>query len=120
MCGFAGILTRDSGAARPEFIAAVQRMTALLARRGPDDEGFGSDPSGHLQLGFRRIAVIDPTPAGHQPMISQDGRSVIAMNGEIYNFQELGRDLEAEGISFRSRADTEVLLEAVNLWGVDA
>lgn len=120
MCGIAGILTADSAAAQREFAAAVRRMAALMARRGPDDEGFWSDPSGYLQLGFRRLAVIDPTPAGHQPMISGDGCSVIVMNGEIYNFEELRRDLEKRGVSFRSRTDTEVLLEALNLWGVDS
>jgi asparagine synthase (glutamine-hydrolysing) len=97
----------------------MQRMTALLKRRGPDDEGFWSDPGGRLQLGFRRLAIIDPSPAGHQPMISADGKSVIVMNGEIYNFRELGRELERAGVILRSKSDTEVLLEGLNRWGID-
>ena len=95
-------------------------MADRMARRGPDDEGFWSDPEGRLQLGFRRLAILDLTPAGHQPMVSADGRSVLMLNGEIYNFQELGKELESAGVVFRSRSDTEVLLEGLNLWGPDA
>ncbi len=117
MCGIAGIWTRDGRAGRPEYADAIRRMTALLARRGPDDEGFWSDTEGHVRLGFRRLAIIDPSPAGHQPMISADGLSAIMLNGEIYNFQDLGRELEAKGVVFRSKSDTEVLLESLNRWG---
>jgi len=120
MCGICGIFTVNKVAMQPEFAQAVRRMTALMKRRGPDDEGYWSDPNGHLQLGFRRLAVIDPSPAGRQPMVSCDGRSVIVFNGEIYNFLELKRKLEQKGIHFRSRTDTEVLLEAFNLWGIEA
>ncbi len=95
-------------------------MTALLERRGPDDQGCWQDPAGRLFLGFRRLAVIDPSPAGHQPMVSGDGRSVIAFNGEIANFRELRHELEQEGTRFRSHGDTEVLLEALNRWGTAA
>lgn len=95
-------------------------MTGMMIRRGPDDEGYWSDPAGRVSLGFRRLAIIDPTPAGHQPMISADGRSVIVMNGEIYNFREIGRGLEGRGIVFRSRSDVEVLLEALTFFGADA
>jgi asparagine synthase (glutamine-hydrolysing) len=94
-------------------------MAGGMARRGPDDEGFWSDPEGRVQLGFRRLAILDLTPAGHQPMISADGRSVLMLNGEIYNFRELGKELEAAGVVFRSRSDTEVLLEGLNRWGVE-
>ena len=120
MCGICGIFTVDKAAGQTEFAEAVRRMTALMRHRGPDDEGYWSDPNGHLQLGFRRLAVIDPSTAGRQPMISGDGRSVIVFNGEIYNFLELRRELEQKGVCFRSRTDTEVLLEAFNLWGIDA
>ena len=119
MCGIAGLWTRDERAGQPEFGDAIRRMTGLLVRRGPDDEGFWSDPSGHLRFGFRRLAIIDPSPAGHQPMVSADGRSVLIMNGEIYNFRELGRELEQSGVVFRSKSDTEVLLEGLNRFGIE-
>ena len=119
MCGITGIWTADASAGRPEFTEAVRRMTRLLVRRGPDDEGHWSDPAGHASFGFRRLAIIDPTPSGHQPMISADGRSVIMLNGEIYNFRELGKELEGHGVVFRSKSDTEVLLEGLNRWGTD-
>jgi asparagine synthase (glutamine-hydrolysing) len=119
MCGIAGILTFGEEAAQPEFRVAVHTMTSLMRRRGPDDEGFWTDPESHLQLGFRRLAILDLTPAGHQPMVSGDGRSVIVFNGEIYNHLELRRELEQAGVQFRSRSDTEVLLEALNHWGVE-
>ncbi len=94
-------------------------MTDLMTRRGPDAEGYWADPEGHIQLGFRRLAILDLTAAGNQPMISSDGRSVLVFNGEIYNFWEIRHELETKGIKFRSRSDSEVLLEALNYWGVD-
>jgi asparagine synthase (glutamine-hydrolysing) len=120
MCGICGILTFDESSRQPAFAGAVQAMAGLMVRRGPDDAGFWTDPDGHLQLGFRRLSILDLTRAGHQPMLSSDNRSVIVFNGEIYNFQELRRALELTGLQFRSRSDTEVLLEALNLWGVAA
>ena len=114
MCGIAGMVAREG-----ETTAAdqVRRMTDTIVHRGPDDEGFWRDPQGHLQLGFCRLAILDLTPAGHQPMVSRDGRSVIVFNGEIYNHLELRHELEQSGARFRSRSDTEVLLEALNRWG---
>jgi asparagine synthase (glutamine-hydrolysing) len=120
MCGINGLFTVDNTSGQPGFGAAVQRMTSLMVRRGPDDEGFWADPDGHLYLGFRRLAILDTSPAGHQPMISTDGRSIIVFNGEIYNFLELRHELEQAGVRFRSRSDTEVLLEALSHWGPDA
>lgn len=120
MCGLCGILTFDEMARQPEFAGAVEAMAGLMVRRGPDDAGFWTDPDGHLQLGFRRLSILDLTRAGHQPMVSADARSIIVFNGEIYNFQELRRELELAGLKFRSRSDTEVLLEALNLWGLAA
>lgn len=120
MCGICGIWTPDESSRRPEYRQAVKNMTALMVRRGPDDEGFWADPHGRLLLGFRRLSILDLTKAASQPMLSTDGRSVIVFNGEIYNFPELRRELEQAGIRFRSRSDTEVLLEALNLWGVEA
>lgn len=119
MCGICGIFTVDRAAKQPEFFRSVQKMASLMIRRGPDYEGFWSDPEGHLQLGFRRLAILDLTRAGHQPMISSDGKSVIVFNGEIYNYMELRHELEQKGIWFHSRSDTEVLLEALNYWGIE-
>lgn len=96
----------------------IDETASLLLRRGPDDGGYWDD--GRCFLGFRRLAILDLTPAGHQPMVSGDGRSVMVFNGELYNFPELKRELESEGVRFRSRSDTEVVLEALNRWGEGA
>ena len=91
-------------------------MTEAIAHRGPDGEGIRRGPLG---FAHRRLAIIDLSPGGHQPM-SSDGRFVLSYNGEIYNFQELRLELEALGHRFRSRSDTEVLLNALIAWGVNA
>ena len=119
MCGICGILTPDGLASRPEYPQAIRAMTAGMERRGPDAEGFWADPAGCLQLGFRRLAVLDLSPAANQPMLSGDGHSVIVFNGELYNYLELRHELERSGVNFRTRSDTEVLLEALNLWGLE-
>lgn len=114
MCGITGVFTN-----RPEVgrhLEAVRRMTGLMTRRGPDDEGFWDDGA-HLALGFRRLAILDLSPAGHQPMESPCGRYVIAFNGEVYNFRELRAELESRGHRFRSSSDTEVVLLALAEWG---
>lgn len=115
MCGIAGIVSLN-GEAVPAVV--IRRMTDLVAHRGPDGEGSYTD--GPVGLGHRRLAIIDLSPAGHQPMMSADGRYVITYNGEIYNFQELRLELEACGKQFRSRTDTEVLLQAFVQWSEDA
>jgi asparagine synthase (glutamine-hydrolysing) len=120
MCGIAGIVSYEGGAKEPSFADSIRVMAGLMRRRGPDDEGFWQAPDGRLQLGFRRLAILDLTAAGHQPMISGDGRSVIVFNGEIYNHKELRAELQQKGVCFRSRSDTEVLLEALSFWGADA
>ncbi len=107
MCGFCGVVNVEG----PSWSSTVDRMTDALERRGPDDAGRWFAPGGGIELGFRRLAVIDPSPAGHQPMVSADGGAVLVFNGEIYNHRELGRELEAAGVRFRSTSDTEVLLE---------
>ncbi len=112
MCGIAGALHADAGAADR---AGVARMVRALSPRGPDGEGISA--SGHAILGHRRLAVVDLSPANCQPMTSADGALVLAYNGEIYNFRELRRELEASGASFRTSGDVEVLLEAYRHWG---
>lgn len=89
----------------------------LMVHRGPDDAGLWSSDDGRVVLGHRRLAIIDPTPAGHQPMVSADGRTVLTYNGEIYNYRELAARLRAEGHVFQSQCDTEVLLAVYQRWG---
>jgi asparagine synthase (glutamine-hydrolysing) len=115
MCGIAGVLHVDG---QPASEAVLRRMTDVIAHRGPDGKGQFVD--GSLGLGHRRLAILDLSPAGHQPMASADGRYVVSYNGEIYNFTELRIELEAKGWMFRSRTDTEVLLGAWVLWGEKA
>lgn len=94
-------------------------MAAALRHRGPDDCDVWVDESVGVALGHQRLAVIDLSVAGHQPMVSADGRFVITYNGEIYNFRLLRTDLQADGCDFRGYSDTEVLLEACALWGIE-
>lgn len=112
MCGIAGVLHTNG---RPASAPIVGRMTESLAHRGPD--GSGLFVQGPVGLGHRRLAIIDPTPAGSQPMGTEDGRLILIFNGEIYNFLELRVELEAHGVQFRSKTDTEVLLRAYDVWG---
>lgn len=115
MCGIAGILHRDG---RPASPIALKRMTDALAHRGPDGEG--SFVNGAVALGHRRLAIIDLSSDGHQPMTSDDGRFVFTYNGEVYNFNELRAQLQARGRRFHSRTDSEVVLHALAEWGTDA
>ena len=98
----------------------IGRMTATLVHRGPDDSGTWTDRECGLALGFRRLAILDLTPSGHQPMVSASGRYVIVFNGEVYNFAELRKELEGPGIAFRGGSDTEVMLAAIEAWGLEA
>ena len=112
MCGIAGIFHIDGA---PASNVLLKRMTDAIAHRGPDGEGHYVD--GDLGLGHRRLAIIDLSEAGHQPMATEDGRYVIAYNGEVYNFSELRIELEAIGHRFHSRTDSEVVLKALAQWG---
>ncbi|HWG74694.1 MAG TPA: asparagine synthase (glutamine-hydrolyzing) [Acidimicrobiales bacterium] len=120
MCGIAGVLDPRWRGTGDELAALAAAMAAPLAHRGPDDEGTWCDPAAGVGLGHRRLAVVDLSPAGHQPMVSADGRWVIAYNGECYNAAELGAALAAEGTRLRGRCDTEVVVEAVAAWGLRA
>jgi asparagine synthase (glutamine-hydrolysing) len=112
MCGIAGMLDLSGG---PASAAVLQRMTDAVAHRGPDGEGHYVD--GPVGLGHRRLAIIDLSPAGRQPMATEDGRFVLTYNGEVYNFRELRTELEAVGVRFHSRSDSEVVLKALACWG---
>jgi asparagine synthase (glutamine-hydrolysing) len=115
MCGIAGIVHLDG---RPVSPAVLQRMTDSIAHRGPDGDGQWIE--GGVGLGHRRLAIIDLSPAGHQPMVSADHRYVLTYNGEVYNFRELRGELQARGYWFRSRTDSEVVLCALAEWGAQA
>jgi asparagine synthase (glutamine-hydrolysing) len=115
MCGIAGLVNLDG---EPAAAVHLKRMTDAIAHRGPDGEGVFID--GAVGIGHRRLSIIDLSPAGHQPMLTADGRFVISYNGEVYNFQELRVELEAQGCQFRSRTDSEVVLHAWAAWGVKA
>lgn len=118
MCGFAGFVGLPELQLAGE--ATLVRMAAQLAARGPDEAGHWFDAEAGVGLAHRRLAVIELGPEGRQPMIAASGRSVIAYNGEIYNHRALRRELEAAGLSFCGGSDTEVLLAAIEHWGVDA
>ena len=116
MCGFAGFV---GSAPEQELLAEVRRMAEQLVHRGPDDSGHWVDAEAGIALGFRRLAIVDLSPAGHQPMVSSSGRYVIVFNGEVYNFRGLREELALLGHSFRGHSDTEVILEAVSEWGLE-
>jgi asparagine synthase (glutamine-hydrolysing) len=113
MCGIAGIVEISGKAVEPSDIA---HLTGLLAHRGPDGTGIWFNADRNVAFGHRRLAIIDPGPGGYQPMLSADGRYVITFNGQIYNFLELRRELEAQGAVFRTQSDTEVILAAWQAW----
>lgn len=113
MCGIAGILRLDEQAVSPVIL---KRMTDAIAHRGPDGEGQWID--GNVGLGHRRLAILDLSPAGHQPMQSPDGNYIMTYNGEIYNHLTIRAELEAKGYKFRSKTDSEVLLHAYAEWGM--
>ena len=115
MCGFVAVL----GPGAPLPLPVLERMRDRLAHRGPDGAGtwVAAYGSGSVSLGFRRLAILDPSHLADQPMLSGDGRKAIVFNGEIYNFVELRAELETAGRVFRTRGDTEVLLQAYEHWG---
>jgi len=119
MCGIAGILRR-SKAFGSDPLLALHSMTAALWHRGPDGEGYWCDRQAGIALGHRRLAIIDLTEAGHQPMLCAEARYVITFNGEIYNFTELRSELEGQGVRFRGSSDTEIMLAAITGWGLEA
>lgn len=117
MCGIAGELQFHDQPARDDRIIA--HLSRLMARRGPDDEGVWRDDH-HAWLAFRRLAILDLSPAGSQPMLTPDGRYALVFNGEVYNFADLRRELERDGTRFRSTGDAEIVLRALARWGTNA
>jgi asparagine synthase (glutamine-hydrolysing) len=115
MCGIVGLLSRAPDP-RPDLLAG---MRDAMRHRGPDDAGAWWSPDGCAGLAHRRLAILDLSAEGHQPMADASGRFRIAFNGEIYNHRALREELAGRGASFRSASDTEVLLEAYRAWGTD-
>ena len=114
MCGLVALIGVDGA---PVLAEALDRMTAAITHRGPDDAG--RFVAGSVGLGFRRLSILDLSPAGHQPMATEDRQVAIVFNGEIYNYVELRTELQSLGHRFRSTGDTEVLLRAYIQWGTD-
>jgi asparagine synthase (glutamine-hydrolysing) len=110
MCGFAAILAHRSAGAGVDP-TELARMTQSMAKRGPDGAGHWQSPDGHVAMGHRRLSIIDLSEQAGQPMLAHDGSLAIVFNGEIYNYRELRREMEAAGTRFRTQSDTEVLLE---------
>jgi asparagine synthase (glutamine-hydrolysing) len=113
MCGIVGIIDSHSNVDGEQLRCSAE----TLRLRGPDDSGFWT--CGNVGLGHQRLAIIDISPAGHQPMLSADGRFVIVFNGEIYNFRDVRRELDQDETHWRSQSDTEVILAAYARWGPD-
>ena len=118
MCGIAGFIGPPGRSDQME--AAARAMADTLRHRGPDDAGVWVNGETGVAFGHRRLSIVDLSPAGHQPMISGNGRMVLTYNGEVYNAAEIRRELEALGHAFRGHSDTEVIAEGCAEWGVDA
>lgn len=119
MCGIAGLVSASAASPADELRSAGEAMTNALTHRGPDDHGLWLDAAKGIVLGHRRLSIVDLSQAGHQPMISANGRFVIVYNGEVYNHQETRKELESLGVVFRGTSDTEVILEACAAWSVE-
>ena len=120
MCGIAGFFDLERRSGTQELEALGRSMAATLRHRGPDADGVWSDAEAGIVLGHTRLSIVDLSPAGAQPMISSCGACVISYNGEIYNATDLRPQLEARGRVFKGHSDTEVLVEAIAEWGVEA
>lgn len=120
MCGIAGFMDFSRKATREFLLGTVERIATTLYHRGPDSAGAWADEKRGVALGFRRLAILDLSAEGEQPMRSMDGRFTIVFNGEIYNFLELRGELEKLGHRFRGHSDTEVTLAAFVEWGIVA
>ncbi|MDZ8050451.1 MAG: asparagine synthase (glutamine-hydrolyzing) [Aulosira sp. ZfuVER01] len=119
MCGINGFWNISQQFSLEELQSIAKRMSNTLVHRGPDDGGIWVDAEAGIAFGHRRLAIVDLSPEGHQPMVSTDGRYVIVFNGEIYNFLELRYQLKDVGYHFRGHSDTEVMLASFSQWGLD-
>jgi len=119
MCGITGFWNFTNSSKRDESVSIVTRMTDIIHHRGPDDNGAWVDEESGVALGFRRLAIIDLSPTGHQPMLSANEQYVMVFNGEIYNCAELRSELDSAGHAFRGTSDTEVMLAGILEWGLE-
>jgi asparagine synthase (glutamine-hydrolysing) len=118
MCGLTGFLDSRRACHPEEMAALVGAMADRPVHRGPDDRGTWIDADAGFAVGHRRLSIIDLSAEGHQPMVSAAGRWILAYNGEVYNHRDLRRRLEDGGSGFRGHSDTEVLLAAIEAWGL--
>src|SRR5437016_7776775 len=119
MCGIAGFLTDASGGLARQLADVSSAMDVCLRHRGPDDHGVWIDEESGVALVHRRLSILDLSPAGHQPMVSADGRFVIIYNGEVYSHQPIAAELIARGHTFRGHSDTEVILNSFAENGIE-
>jgi asparagine synthase (glutamine-hydrolysing) len=119
VCGIAGFVDPGSRDSTGELGALATQMADAIAHRGPDDSGVWTDERCGVALGHRRLSIIDLSPLGHQPMVSESGRFVVSYNGEIYNYRHLRAELEGQGVGFRGQSDTEVVLASFERWGFE-
>ena len=120
MCGIVGIICGSSSLAIAELSTVIRTMTDVMRHRGPESSGYWVACDKAVALGHRRLAIVDLSPAGHQPMASSSGRWKVVLNGEIYNYRDLANELSIEGVSFTGSSDTEVLVAAIENWGIRA
>lgn len=122
MCGLTGFFDANAGLTVDALRAELEAMTRTITHRGPDDEGYFWDAAAGVGLGFRRLSILDLSPAGHQPMPSASGRFTMVFNGEVYNYQSLRQELDAARVAptFRGHSDSEVILACFEAFGIEA
>ncbi|MGH6683530.1 MAG: asparagine synthase (glutamine-hydrolyzing), partial [Pseudolabrys sp.] len=119
MCGIAGLIDPTQPGGRAGLESRARAMADAIAYRGPDGSGVWSDAEAGVALAHRRLAIIDLTPTGAQPMVSADGRWIISYNGEVYNAAAIAAASELAGFPFRGTSDTEIILESIAKRGLD-
>ena len=117
MCGIAGFTTSPP-LSNSRLIEIAGAMSRQITHRGPDGEGIWTDAEVSISLAHRRLAIVDLSQAGSQPMISNSGNLVIVYNGEIYNTEDMRKELATNNIPWRGTSDTEVIVEAIDQWGL--
>lgn len=119
MCGITGFYNLNASQKQDEIYNILHQMTDVIIHRGPDDSGHWCNAESGIALGFRRLAILDLSPTGHQPMESANERYIIAFNGEIYNYATIRQELLKLGHTFKGTSDTEVMLAAISEWGLE-